>query len=73
MPMYEYHCGVCAHDFEALVMPGETAECPKCNGTRLERLLSVPGAPQVKSGGSMPMACQSQGPPCGPACSRFEG
>lgn len=40
MPLFEYQCSTCNHEFEALVLPGITAKCPKCQGTDLERLLS---------------------------------
>jgi putative FmdB family regulatory protein len=69
MPLYEYACKNCEHEFELLVQSGEKAECPRCESTMLEKLLSTPGVPRVKSGG-MKMACNSNGPPCGPMCSR---
>jgi putative FmdB family regulatory protein len=40
MPIYEYRCTACAHEFEALVRTGDTAACPKCASATLERLLS---------------------------------
>ena len=40
MPLYEYRCKQCEHEFEALVLPKLTAECPECQSTDLERLLS---------------------------------
>jgi putative FmdB family regulatory protein len=70
MPLYEYACQKCEHEFEALVHGDEKVECPKCESTKLRKLLSTPGAPRVKSA-QMKMACNSDGPPCGPACSRF--
>jgi putative FmdB family regulatory protein len=40
MPIYEYECRGCGHRFEALVR--ETAPpCPECQGTDLQRLLSM--------------------------------
>ena len=41
MPLYEYACKECAHQFEALVRGSETPECPACHSTALERRLSV--------------------------------
>ena len=43
MPLYEYECRACGHDFEALVRPSDTAgpECPSCKSQDLERLLST--------------------------------
>ena len=70
MPLYEYACRKCEHTFEALVFDGETVECPECHGRRLERLLSVPAKPKAEGAG-LPMACNSDGPPCGaPWCKR---
>jgi putative FmdB family regulatory protein len=41
MPMYEYVCRACGHDFEALVRPQDPPpSCPACRSTDLERLLS---------------------------------
>jgi putative FmdB family regulatory protein len=70
MPLYEYACQKCEHTFEALVMGDEKVECPECQSAKLERLLSVPARPRSE-GSSLPMHCNSAGPPCGPRCSRF--
>jgi putative FmdB family regulatory protein len=70
MPMYEYVCQECQHPFEALVFGDEQAECPECKGRKLERQLSVPGRPKVAA--SLPTACRSEGPPCGPVCGRWK-
>lgn len=42
MPIYEYSCRACGHEFETLVRPGSTPGCPKCESQELERLLSLP-------------------------------
>jgi putative FmdB family regulatory protein len=42
MPIFEYHCRGCEHDFELLVLKGTAIECPKCQSADLERLLSIP-------------------------------
>jgi putative FmdB family regulatory protein len=42
MPIFEYHCRGCEHDFELLVLKGTALECPKCQSADLERLLSIP-------------------------------
>ena len=70
MPMYEYVCRDCTHEFETLVFDGDEVHCPECDGVKLERLLSVPGRPRVAAS-PLPTACKSSGPPCGPMCSRF--
>jgi putative FmdB family regulatory protein len=69
MPLYEYVCASCRHPFEALVYGDEQAECPQCKGRELERQLSLPGRPKVQA--SLPTACRSEGPPCGPVCNRW--
>lgn len=41
MPIYEYECRRCGHQFEQLIRTGDTPECPSCHGHELERLLSL--------------------------------
>ena len=73
MPLYEYVCRECDHPFEALVFGGDDeTNCPKCESRKVERQLSVPARPQTETA-SLPMGCNSSGPPCGPACQRFGG
>lgn len=40
MPIYEYACRTCGHQFEILVRTGDTPACPSCAGQDLEKLLS---------------------------------
>lgn len=40
MPLYDYECRTCGHEFELLVRTGDTPACASCGGTDLERLLS---------------------------------
>lgn len=40
MPLYEFRCDPCAHEFETLVRPGDVPSCPLCRGEKLTRLLS---------------------------------
>jgi len=42
MPIYEYQCRQCGHQFELLLRPPSktTEACPACGGLELERLLS---------------------------------
>ena len=42
MPIYEYVCAACAHEFEKLVRKNLTPPCPSCGGTRVERRFSLP-------------------------------
>jgi putative FmdB family regulatory protein len=42
VPIYEYRCESCAHEFELLVRKGTEPACAKCGSEKLERLLSLP-------------------------------
>jgi len=73
MPIFEYVCKECDHQFEALVYGSQKAECPKCHTRKLEPQLSVfavsakgPSAAAAPSRGG----CGSCGDPRGPgSCS----
>jgi putative FmdB family regulatory protein len=41
MPLYEYRCRGCGHEFEALVRTGDIPACPACRSGDLEQLLSM--------------------------------
>jgi putative FmdB family regulatory protein len=41
MPIYEYECRACGHEFEQLIRTGDTAACPECKSQDLERLISL--------------------------------
>lgn len=42
MPIYEYRCRACRHEFEAVILPkGDPPSCPECSGVDLERLISA--------------------------------
>lgn len=44
MPLYEYRCQACGHDFETLRGlhdKDEDVECPKCGAKKAEKLLSA--------------------------------
>ena len=42
MPLFDFQCKSCGHEFEALVRGQVTPACPRCAGTDLERLMSLP-------------------------------
>jgi putative FmdB family regulatory protein len=72
MPIYEYICKECDHEFEAIVYGSQKAACPKCQSKQLAPQLSVfavsakgPSAPRASAG-----PCGSCGDPRGPgSCS----
>jgi putative FmdB family regulatory protein len=72
MPLYEYTCQKCEHQFEALVFDGERVECPECHSSRLERHFSLPARPRT-SGTALPLSCDPNTPPCGPGCCKIGG
>ena len=52
MPIYEYHCDDCNHDFEFLVFGGEEpGKCPECAGEKICKLMSACGFFSKGSGG----------------------
>jgi putative FmdB family regulatory protein len=74
MPIYEYACTKCSHEFEALVRSDTTPECPSCHSTQLEKKLSVfaTASSDVASQPAMPQACASCGHPGGPGACAFD-
>ncbi len=73
MPIYEYRCSICNHQFESLQKVGARAlqKCPECSG-KLEKLISrtsfqLKGGGWfdqgygAKSGGAKPPAATSEG------------
>ncbi len=52
MPIYEYHCNECGHDFEYLKLgAGEPEHCPACKAASICRLMSTCGFVSKGSGG----------------------
>jgi len=37
MPIFDFVCTRCKHQFEALVLGGDQPECPKCGGKKLKK------------------------------------
>jgi putative FmdB family regulatory protein len=72
MPIFEYVCQECDHEFEAIVLGQQKAACPKCESKKLKQQISkfaVSGsdksAPTAAAG-----PCGTCGDPRGPgACS----
>jgi putative FmdB family regulatory protein len=51
MPIYEYQCQTCGHEFEALVFGRETPRCPSCEGEKVCKLMSTCGFVSKGTGG----------------------
>jgi putative FmdB family regulatory protein len=52
MPIYEYCCNACGHNFEYLVLGGsEPDQCPACEADEVCRLMSTCGFVSKGSGG----------------------
>jgi putative FmdB family regulatory protein len=72
MPIFEYICQKCHHQFEALIFGNRKAECPKCHATRLAPQLSrFAVSAKGSSSSAQPSGdCGNCGDPRGPgACS----
>ena len=55
MPMYDYKCKKCGHEFENLVsfsIEDKDVECPSCNNKGSKRLLCAPNISTNANGGS---------------------
>jgi putative FmdB family regulatory protein len=50
VPIYEFDCRQCGARFEELVRAGETAPCPECESSEVERRFSQIGEPRVPVG-----------------------
>ena len=70
MPIFEYSCSKCGHEFETLVRASSTPDCPNCHSTELEKKLSVfATANSTSEAAAAPGPCGSCGHPGGPgAC-----
>jgi putative FmdB family regulatory protein len=71
VPIYEYMCNDCERPFEELVLSATTSvACPSCEGTHIERLMSVVNARSGRDSAPMPAT------PCGmpsPGCDGHGG
>ncbi len=43
MPIFEYKCNKCAHEFEKLVFAGDDQDisCPECSSKKISKKMSV--------------------------------
>jgi len=71
MPIFEYICQKCNHQFEALIYGSQKAECPKCHASKLAPQHSVlaVSAKSTTSGPRPAGPCGSCGDPRGPGSS----
>lgn len=72
MPLFEYVCKRCSHQFEELVLGATQPTCPSCHSRKLEKLMST-FAVNANGGNTMPReavaSCGTCGDPRGPgAC-----
>ncbi|MBN2292278.1 MAG: zinc ribbon domain-containing protein [Pirellulales bacterium] len=49
MPLYEYICRDCGKQCEILIRGSQKPICPSCQSGKLDKIISVPSAPQVSS------------------------
>ena len=61
MPLYEFRCTKCGHEFEQIVFPSdnEPMKCPRCRARKPERLLSIfsSSTTGTRAGGSVSSSC----------------
>ena len=59
MPIYEYECRDCRHDFELLVHAGTSPVCPTCRSVSLQKQISAfaVGGGSAATAASAPQAC----------------
>jgi putative FmdB family regulatory protein len=65
MPIYEFQCETCQHEFEELVMKrDEVITCPSCGGEHARKLMSsfaVTGSARLSGGNSCGSCSASPG------------
>jgi putative FmdB family regulatory protein len=61
MPIYEYRCSGCGEQFEKFMHASTTVACPRCDSSKVTRLLSLVG---VKTGGSVMSSVPAGGGGC---------
>jgi len=71
MPIFEYECCSCCEKFEIIVFRSDEAvTCPKCDGSDVQRVMSVFG---FKSGGEKGAASSRMGSGAGSSCAGCHG
>lgn len=59
MPIYEYQCKGCGHEFECLVFGKETPVCPACESKKVGKLMSCCGFVSKSAGGQVTASSSS--------------
>lgn len=59
MPIFEYQCKGCGHEFERLVFGGEKPACPACASEKVCKLMSPCGFVSKGTGGQTVKASAS--------------
>ncbi len=73
MPIFEYICRDCQHQFETIVTASRAAVCPSCQGRELDKQHSVFAVSAKGSSASLSRsvgACGACGDPRGPGSCR---
>lgn len=65
MPIFEYACRACGHEFETLVRASDTPSCASCGSAELDKKLSVFAAQKAEAP-VLPGPCGACGNPGGP-------
>lgn len=73
MPIYEYACQACGHEFETLVRAGTIPQCPTCRSTQLDKRLSVFATASAETPAVAASPCATCGNPGGAGSCRFNG
>ncbi len=69
MPIYEFNCQACDHNFEELVLSSrEVVVCPKCAGDKCEKLMSASSFVSKGGNGRVESRSAGAGSSCG-SCS----
>ncbi len=56
MPIFDFVCTDCQHQFEALVRGSKAPSCPKCQSASLEKQFSLPA---IKTEGTHALSMQA--------------